>query len=52
MNGIINNFLLTEGKFKPKMHLKRDLFIALLNHLLKNKQKKLKRWKCKIYLPE
>ena len=43
MNEIINNFLFTEGKFKPKVHLKRDLFIVLLNHLIKNKQTKKKK---------
>ena len=39
MNEIINKFLLAGGKFKAEIHLKRGLFIVLVDHLLKTKQK-------------
>ena len=39
MNEVVNKFLITRGKFIPEMHLRQPGFIALVDHLLKKKER-------------
>ena len=38
MNEIVNKFLFAGDKFMPEMHLRQDLLIVLVDHLLKLKK--------------